>query len=105
MFELTVLGLTHATASSYPFCTSATTSCEPCYLGAGTKLVSFPYPATTTIAIDIIPHISQLPDGSNSTWLETLTTSAVALPTNASGFDTTIEGGEYITWKTQGVEL
>ena len=93
------------TATPIALCTSVETQCQPCYLGASTVLASFPYAATTTIIIDVIPNISQLPDGRNTTSFVTLSQTDIGFVGNETNSDLTIEEGSPLTWTTQGVVL
>lgn len=83
-----------------PDCSSFVNPCATCYLGASTTYLDFPFNVTQTVDVTVIPYVSGLADGSNSTSFETIT----AEFETGSGEQTVLED-QTLTWVTDGATL
>jgi hypothetical protein len=90
--------LTVYPASSLPAC--YTTACAPCYVTARPYEMTFPEffgIQDETYTFDVIPHVTQMPNGTASTMYETLGMNASSM--------TDMELRHEYTWTTNGMTL
>jgi hypothetical protein len=90
--------LTIYPASSLPAC--YTTACAPCYVTARPYEMTFPEffgIQDETYTFDVIPHVTQMPNGTASTMYETLGMNASSM--------TDMELRHEYTWTTNGMTL
>lgn len=94
-----------ATTTSLQFCDTYTDPCTRCFFGASTTYLEFPFTVTSTVDVTIIPYVTQLADGSNSTSLSTVTTTDLAALPTESGAPPVFEDDSELVWTTGGVVL
>ena len=83
----------------------STASCDECYIGASTTLLTFPFELKETITVSVVPYITELANGRNSTSFSSTTLTTDAIGGNASISAQFFTQPHDLTWVVDGVVL